>query len=177
MQITVNLTPGSYALMARNMQAKLLLRVRIFSAVMGSVFALIVCLVGKLTPGGMPLTRTFLVFTVVFFILYGVGIRLLYGFQFNRLGECFYGDITFESKDDGLHISNGYFHKIFQYRAFIDVVDAKTQLLILTGKSAGFHLPISAENRHAVLEFGYDLLKRMGANKAASATGSPITTA
>jgi hypothetical protein len=121
------------------------------------VFGLVVSAESRFLAGAPFPGMVFLTTCIVFYFILVVGAQTRTRRAFSMLGNCYYGDMTFETSTDGLIISGSHFSKTYKYSAFIRVVMLKNQIIIQTGEMCGYQLPFSEEKSEEAQEFHKDL--------------------
>jgi hypothetical protein len=161
-KITVTITPTSYAHMQMFLAKRTLNSGVNYSAVVGAIFGVLTMFGSIYLTGKMAWGVLLVAYCLLFYFAAAFAARMKFRRYLSQMGKCFYGDFTFENLPDGLHITGAYFTKVFRYDAFVETSFNKVQLLLLTGEVAGFHLPITEDNRSAVLDFNREVRTQMG---------------
>lgn len=161
MQITVTITPESYA----RMQAFLFKRVQKagskLPALIGGVFGLSAMATSWLLTNGIFFGLIIAAYGIVFLLAIAIVGKSRAKGHMAQLGKCYYGEFAFTLQADGVHVANTFFTTHFIYAAFIETVTTTDHLLLLTGPITGLHLPITDANRDAVTAFHDEMKQRM----------------
>jgi hypothetical protein len=161
-KVTINITPDTY----HRMQMLLWMRVYNkginYAAVIGGVIGGFTILISKYQTGSTTNGVLIAAYALAFYFMIAFATRAKAKKYMFSLGKAMYGNFTFETLDDGLHIFGEYFTKRFLYSAFTETLLVKDLLIIMTGDSSGFHLPITDANRAEIQAFNDDVRKRIG---------------
>jgi hypothetical protein len=162
--ITVDLTPAIYARIQQAVMRRVMKQGANYPAMVGAGFALTVMI------GSLGLTRSL----VPGIVCAGAGVALLLAVMvagrlkmrnyLARMGACFYGEFTFTLEPDGLRFANDYLEQRLRYHAFVGTDLTRDLLMIFTGETAAYGLPVTDANRVAVEAFHRDLVARLPAS-------------
>lgn len=163
MQITVNITPESQTRMIRFVNARLKKQAPTFIPVLiGIVYALLILTGSKLMTGKIGAGVVFTLITVVSIVVFMAWALSRTKGHLAKMGDCYWGDTLFETREDGLHLSNASYSSLMRYDSFKETLTTSDQLLILTGPVGGYHLPITDGNREAIKAFHDDVRAKIG---------------